>query len=194
MLNLSYIKSQEKRYHIHPQKSVIVRKHISKAKLNQEVVTQWKLGSTSVNVSSQSVYLGLIRAEKSENNVNNTDRISLARRTLYALIKSCVHGSNGLNPKVSYKIFQAYVTPRLLFNLETLPLTATHLGQRFHVSVLRNLQSLPVRTASAVVLLLLGALPIQAEIHRRKLSLIHSIVRSHNTRMQDVMTVDSLFI
>ena len=189
MLNLSYIKSQEKRYHIHPQKSVIVRKNISKAKLNQEVVTEWKLGSTSVNVSSQSVHHGLIRAEKSENNINITDRISLARRTLYALIKSGVHGSNGLNPKVSYKIYQAYVTPRLLFNLETLPLTATQLGQlqRFHVSTLRNLQSLPVRTASAVVLLLLGALPIQAEIHRRKLSLIHSIARSHNTRMQDVM-------
>ena len=82
MLNLSYIKSQEKRYHIHPQKSVIVRKHICKAKLNQEVVTEWKLGSTSVNVSSQSVHLGLIRAEKSENNINITDRISLARRTL----------------------------------------------------------------------------------------------------------------
>ena len=106
MLNLSYIKSQEKRYHIHvhPQKSVIVRKHISKAKLNQEVVTEWKLGSTSVNVSSQSVHLGLIRAEKSENNINITDRISLARRTLYALIKSGVHGSNGQNPKPLQKL------------------------------------------------------------------------------------------
>ena len=143
----------------------------------------------TVNVSSQSVHLGLITAEKSENNINITGRISLARRTLYALIKSGVHGSNGLNPKISYKIYQAYVTPRSLFNLETLPLTATQLGQlqRFHVSVLRNLQSLSVRTASAVVLLLLGALPIQAEIHRKKLSLIHSIARSHNTRMQDVM-------
>ena len=78
--NESHAKISE--FTVHPQKSVIVRKNISKAKLNQEVVTEWKLGSTSVNVSSQSVHLGLIRAEKSENNINITDRISLARRTL----------------------------------------------------------------------------------------------------------------
>ena len=38
MLSLSYIKSQEKRYHIHPQKIVIVRKNVSKAKQKQEVI------------------------------------------------------------------------------------------------------------------------------------------------------------
>lgn len=189
MFNLSYIKSQEKRFHIHPQKTVIVRKNVSKAKQKQEVISDWKLGSTSVNVNSQSVHLGLIRAEKAENNINISDRISLARRTLYSLIKAGVHGNNGLNPKVSYRIYQAYVIPRLLFNLETLHLNKTQLNQlqRFHISNLRNFQSLPVRTASSAVQLLLGALPIQAEIHRRQLSLIHSIVRSSNTRIQDVM-------
>ena len=45
MFNLSYIKSEEKRYHIHPQKSVVVRKNMTRAKLNQEVISEWKLGS-----------------------------------------------------------------------------------------------------------------------------------------------------
>ena len=63
MFNLSYIKSEEKRYHIHHQKSVVVRKNMTRAKLNQEVISEWKLGSTSVNVKS---HLGLIRSEKSE--------------------------------------------------------------------------------------------------------------------------------
>ena len=76
----------------------------------QEVIPDWKSGSTSVNVNSQSVHLGLIRAEKAENNINISDRISLARRTLYALIKAGVHGNNGLNPKVSYRIYQAYMS------------------------------------------------------------------------------------
>ena len=86
MFNLSYIKSEEKRYHIHPQKSVVVRKNMTRAKLNQEVISEWKLGSTSVIVKSETVHLGLIRAEKLESNINISDRISLARRTLYALI------------------------------------------------------------------------------------------------------------
>ena len=73
---------------------------MTRAKLNQEVISEWKLGSTSVNVKSETVHLGLIRSEKIENNININDRISLARRTLYALIKAGVHGSNGLNPKV----------------------------------------------------------------------------------------------
>ena len=144
MFNLSYIKLQEKRYHIHPQKTVIVRKNVSKGKQKQEVISDLKLGSTSVNVSTQSAHLGLIRAEKAENNINISDRISLARRTLYALIKAGVHGNNGLNPKVSYKIYQAYVILRLLFNLETLHLNKSQLNQlqRFHISNLRNFQSL----------------------------------------------------
>ena len=162
---------------------------MTRAKLNQEVISEWKLGSTSVNVKSETVHLGLIRAEKLENNINNSDRISLARRTLYAIIKAGVHGSNGLNPKVSNMIYQAYVLPRLLFNLETLHLNKTQLNQlqRFHISTLRNLQSLPVRTPTSIVQLLLGALPIEAEIHRRQLSLIHSIIRCSNTRIKDVM-------
>ena len=110
------------------------------------------MGSTSTNVNSQTVHLGLIRAEKSENNINISDRISLARRTLYALIKTGVHDSNGLNPTASYKIYQAYVLPRLLYSLETLDLNKTQISQlhRFHISTLRNVQSLPIRTASSV--------------------------------------------
>ena len=137
MFNLSYIKSEEKRNHIHPQKSVVVRKNMTRAKLNQEVISEWKLGSTSVNAKSETVHLGLIRSEKIENNINISDRISLTRRTLYALIKAGVHGSNGLNPKVSYRIYQAYVLPRLFFNLETLHLNKTQLNQlqRFHMGL-----------------------------------------------------------
>ena len=57
MFNLSYIKSEEKkRYHIHPQKSVVMRKNMTRAKLNQELIPEWKLGSTSVNVKSETVH------------------------------------------------------------------------------------------------------------------------------------------
>ena len=77
-----------------------------------------KLDSISASVNSQT---DLTRAEKAENNINISDRVSQARRTLYALIKAGVHGSNGPNSEVAYQIYQAYVLPRRLYNLETLP-------------------------------------------------------------------------
>ena len=50
--------------------------------------------------SSSTTHLGLLRSEVKENITNIEERLSLARRTLYALINTGVHGSNGLNPRV----------------------------------------------------------------------------------------------
>ena len=72
--------------------------------------------------------------------------------------------------------------PRLLYGLEVLSLTQGQLDQlfRYHMQTLRNIQSLPQHTASAVVFMLLGALPLEAELHKRRLSLLHSVVSSEN--------------
>ena len=189
MFSLAYINSQEKRYVIHPQKTTAQRRNVNKAVRSSEIVKDWKLGSKEAKVDSKFTHRGLIRTEKSETSFNIAERINAARRTLYALIKTCVHGTSGLNPRISYKIYQVYVIPRLLYSLEVLPLTDTQIGHlhRFHISTLRRLQALPERTASSVVQLLLGELPIQAEIHKRQLSLLHSIVISKNFRIKGLM-------
>ena len=41
-------------------------------------------------------------------------------------------------------------------------------------------QSLPTRTATCAVNLLLGALPVEAELHKRQLSLLYNILVSTN--------------
>jgi hypothetical protein len=46
---------------------------------------------------------------------------------------------------------------------------------------------LPVRTATSAVYLLLGALPIEAELHKRQLSLLYSILASENTKLKNLM-------
>ena len=61
---------------------------------------------TRLYPSEETTHLGIIRAELKENKLNVEARISLARRTLFSLINTGVHGSNGLNPKVSFKIYQ----------------------------------------------------------------------------------------
>ena len=117
---------------------------------------------------SETEHLGIIRSEKNENNLNLKKQISLARRTLYALIKTGVHGCNGIDPKTSFKIYQVYVLPRLLYGLEVLSLSRKQLDEleKFHLETMKNIQSLPVRTANSIVYLLLGALPLRAELEK----------------------------
>ena len=50
----------------------------------------------------------------------------------------------------------------------------------FHVHLLRRIPSLPTRTALPAVHLLLGTLPLGAELHKRHLSLLYSIINSNN--------------
>jgi hypothetical protein len=59
--------------------------------------------------------------------------------------------------------------------------------KQFHTKTLRCFQSLPVRTATSAVYRLLGALPIEAELHKRQLSLLYSILASENTKLKDLM-------
>ena len=57
----------------------------------------------------------------------------------------------------------------------------------FHRKCLRHIQSLPDRTSNSAVLLLLGALPIEAEIHKRQPSLLYSTLSCNNERIKEVM-------
>ena len=96
-----------------------------------------------MNVKESSELLGLISGGSSEGQENVKNMISLARRTLYSLIKTGMHGSNGLNPKVSYKLYQCYALPKFLFGLETIFLLKKHLKllNDFHLDTLRKLQA-----------------------------------------------------
>jgi hypothetical protein len=135
-----------------------------------------------------------------ENEINIEDRISLARRTMYALMNTGLHGTNGMNPLAAIKMYEAYVIPKLLYGVEILPLNATQtaLLSKFHIANLRRLQSLPTRTAIGIVYLLVGAMPIEAEIHRRQLSFLHNILSCNNATIQTplerqlVMNIDNI--
>ena len=126
---------------------------------------------------------------RKESEMNIKDRISLARRTSYSLINTGLHGTNGLNPKTSYVIYRTYVIPRLLYGLEITSLNKTQIKEleRYHLNTLRQIQSLPKRTATASVFMLLGALPIEAELHKRLLGLLYAVLTSENRCLQDVV-------
>ena len=81
------------------------------------------------------------RSSKEENTLNIQKRMILARRTLYSLIKIGLHGCSGLNPKILFKIYQVYMIPRLLYELEVLLLNLKQPDQleKFHLEILKNI-------------------------------------------------------
>ena len=178
--------SEKHRYEIHPTKTNIVDL-VNGSKVNDDMT--WNLGDNILSFSDTAIHLGVTRAGKKESDINIDERISLARRTSYSLMNTGLHGANGLSPEVSYQIYKIYVIPRLLYGLEIIPLNNTQLEKinRYHVKTLRNLQSLPQRTATSAVYLLLGALPIEGELHKRLLSLLYSVIKSENKCLQDLV-------
>ena len=195
MLDKCFRNSSRNKCTFHPTKSCIVRHTMNSHHLKTENWSSWTLGETPMNEKENSDHLGLIRGGSSEGHENVNKRISLARRTMYSLIKTGMHGSNGLNPKVSYKMYQCYVMPRLLFGLESIFLLKKHLKllNDFHLDTLRKLQALPNRTSNAAVLLLLGALPLEAELDKRHLSLLFSCLKSGNTKLVLLAERQSLY-
>jgi hypothetical protein len=100
----------------------------------------WSLGDNLIYPSNETTHLGLIRAQLKENDLNIEARLSIAGRTMYSLMNTGVHGTNGPNPQASYKIYQCYVMPRLLYGLEMLPLNQKQLDilSGSHTKILRN--------------------------------------------------------
>jgi hypothetical protein len=99
-----------------------------------------------------------------------------------------LHGTNGVDPGTSIRIYQAYALPKLLYGLDVINLNKTQLKslEDFHRGTLRALQSLPDRTAREAVYLLSGMLPLEGLIHLRKLSMIGAITRSGNQVLCDI--------
>ncbi|CAC5385356.1 unnamed protein product [Mytilus coruscus] len=178
--------SCQHRYNIHPQKSTLIKTERTKTNHQHHTIS---LGESPKQQEQQTTHLGIIRAAKYETKLNIQEHISVARRTLYTLIAVGLNGQEGLNPRTAYKIYQAYVIPRLLYGLEILPLNSTQMTElkQFHLKTLRCFQSLPIRTATAAVYMLLGALPIEAEMHKRQLSLLYSILASENTKLENLI-------
>ena len=58
---------------------------------------------------------------------------------------------------------------------------------RFHRDTLRQFQSLPKRAAIPSIYLLLGALPIEAELHKRQLSFLYILLSAENVKLKHII-------
>ena len=80
---------------------------------------------------------------------------------------------------LSKRLVVAYVLPRMLYGLEAiiLPQTIVMKLERAYKEILRNIQGLRQNVASVAIYLLIGLLPVQAELHLRILILFGAIMR-----------------
>ena len=136
------------------------------------------LNETPLQVSDEETHLGIQRRSDTSNKSTISARIKTARRTVYSLMGAGMYGLNGINPTVSMKIIEIYIIPRLMYGLECLVITQKELQpmELYYRELLRQIQHLPKSTANPACYLLLGAVPIEALLHIRKLTLFGNIL------------------
>ena len=93
-----------------------------------------------------------------------------------------LHGLNGTGPEVANIQYETYITPTLLYGLEVLVLSKPELAtlEAYHRKNIRYIQHLPQSTATPAIYLLLGSLPIEAQLHIKTLSLFRTIVAAES--------------
>jgi hypothetical protein len=176
MITACHSYAEDHQYTLHPEKSTVTAffpKHRDKDELN------WMMGDNQMPRVSSFTHLGLDWCEE-KTSPNIEGRIQLARKTVYALMGTGLHGNNGLSPATSLHIIKIYVIPRLLYGLDAAVLTKRQREElnNYYRNLLRIIQGLPKATASEAIYLLMGEVPIEAELDIRILSLFGAVCRA----------------
>ena len=138
----------------------------------------WKIDRIPLELTEKEAHLELLRT---------SDGKTKARRALYALTSSGMHGLNGLHPTVSMKLWNAYILPRLTYGLEQAMCSKTDIKllEKFQHTTFRRIQHLPDSTANVAVLLMFGELPMQATFDKQTLVLFVNVVaQMHSNERQ----------
>ena len=93
---------------------------------------------------SETMHTGMMRSGATEQAASK-ENIKKARRTLYSLMSSGVHGENGLDPETASHLMQTYVLPVQVYGKEiVLP------NQKYMDMLEKNQQEVPeVNTVAA---------------------------------------------
>jgi hypothetical protein len=173
--------SKKNRYNYNPGKTEQLE--YGKKQPNQEEEKVYMDGEL-LQTSKQATHLGVIQAPETVNQKRVKANISAARGAVYSMFGAGMHGLNGLNPKYSVHLWNTVALPCLLNGTELWQLTPAETSplEVFQRSILKQLQGLPDRTATAAVHILTGTLPVAAKIHSRALNLFRSAVADKTSR------------
>ena len=77
----------------------------------------WTLKGKEMPNVTQTMHMRIMRSADTEQSATK-DNIQKARRTLYSLMSSGLHGENGLDPDTAIHLMQTYVLPVLIYGME----------------------------------------------------------------------------
>ena len=112
--------------------------------------------------------------------LNIEENLKKARRVVYSLMSSGMHGHNGLDPETNLHLVKTYVLPVLLYGLElVLPCkTLINKLETYQKKMLKQILSLPTSTADVAVEVISGFLPVEGLINKKILiTLLNNVAR-----------------
>ncbi|MES9880811.1 MAG: reverse transcriptase family protein [Sedimenticola sp.] len=177
LINIAADYSSMERYQLQPTKSVILPIKYTK-KPQPGCDYEWKIRDSVMPIVDETMHVGLVRSANTEDTTVKAN-VKKARRTLYSLMGAGLHGENGYDPETSLRLLQTYVIPVLLYGLEVvLPNKKnTELLEKFYKKYTKHILSLPTTVADPAVYILSGTIPVEAQIHKRALTLLGNICR-----------------
>ena len=146
------------------------------------------LAGNPLEVVEKQEHLGIERAILPSSHIAK-GRISMARRALYAMMGAGMYGLNGISPVVSYKLWIVYILPRMIHSLEAIVVSKTDVRklENYQVTVLKQIQILPEKAQNVAAYLLLGAVPVQAHLHRAMFTFYCNMLRNQGSLERELL-------
>lgn len=178
MINIAANFSRQEGYMLQPTKSVVLPiKSTKTVNMGSEF---WSINGNHMPVVANTAHIGIQKSEKSSVKLTVEENIKKARRTLYSLMGTGLHGTNGLDPETKISLLKTYVLPILTYGLEIVIPTGKNLDcvDLFYKKTLKQILNLPIQIADPAVYIVSGLLPVEAEIHLKILSTFGNICRA----------------
>ena len=115
LCNIAYDYSVMEQYQLQPTKSVVLSVQTGRKKIQPPSCF---LGRQLMPVVDKIVHVGVTRITSNKPSGIIEENIQKARRTMYSLMATELHGRNGLDPETSIHIMKIYVIPVLTYGLE----------------------------------------------------------------------------
>jgi len=158
--------SKREGYLLQPTKSVVlpVKSKCKSMEINEGF---WKLNDCNMPIVTQASHIGIQKSENCSAMTTVTENIRKARRALYSLMGTGLHGENGLDPETAMSMIRTFILPILTYGLEIVLPKGKNLDNinRQYKKWIKQILSLYINVADPAVFILVGTLPIEAEMH-----------------------------
>ena len=114
-----------------------------------------------------------------------TENTRKARRALYSLMGTGLHGENGLDPQTAMSMIRVFSLSILTYGLEIVLPKGKNLDNinRQFKKWIKQILSLYINVADPAVVILAGTLPIEAEMHIKAITLYGNITRAKSKKV-----------